>query len=139
MDCDETQWMQATLSVKDGGLGIRCANTLATSPFFSIWCQITLSSNQFYLHLTVYFHPVTSSAQTRSGFTIEHTCPGTILAEDSSGTFQRAWDAPVVRTVSKVVFTSMESRPWNLRLTEPDSKQPLQRTRGTSCMLRQSI
>ena len=30
VDYNETQWMQATLPVKDGGLGIRCANTLAT-------------------------------------------------------------------------------------------------------------
>ena len=33
VDYDVTQWMQATLPVKDGGLGIRCANTLATSAF----------------------------------------------------------------------------------------------------------
>ena len=34
-DFDETQWIQATLPMNDGGLGIRCANTLATSAFLS--------------------------------------------------------------------------------------------------------
>ena len=35
VDFDETQWIQATLPVNDGGLGIRCANTLATSAFLA--------------------------------------------------------------------------------------------------------
>ena len=33
VDLDETQWIQATLPVRNGGLGMRCANTLATSAF----------------------------------------------------------------------------------------------------------
>ena len=35
VDFDETQWIQATLPVNDGGLGIRCANTLATLVFLA--------------------------------------------------------------------------------------------------------
>ena len=35
VDFDETQWIQENLPVNDGGLGIRCANTLATSAFLA--------------------------------------------------------------------------------------------------------
>ena len=34
-DFHETQWIQATLPVNDGGNGIRCANMLATSAFLA--------------------------------------------------------------------------------------------------------
>ena len=35
VDFDETQWIQEILLVNDEGLGIQCANTLATSAFFA--------------------------------------------------------------------------------------------------------
>ena len=35
MDLDDISWLQASLPVRDGGLGVRCASTLALSAFLA--------------------------------------------------------------------------------------------------------
>ena len=96
IDFDETQWIQATLPVNDGGLGIRCANTLATSAFLasaalmhSIQQSILPSS-----HNQVPYQDLVSIEAIWSSLSPVNTPDQPVQC------FQKAWDSPIVKKLS---------------------------------------
>ena len=112
VDYNETQWMQAILPVKDGGLGIRCANTLATSAFLAS----AVSTHALQQSIIPSSHSLLSYSDKFSVEAIWGSLSNMPAPEPSLQHIQRSWDAPIVRTLSEVVFTSAESEIDRARL-----------------------
>ena len=97
--------MQATLPVKDGGLGIRCANTLATSAFLAS----AVSTHAPQQSILPSSHSLLTYSDKLSVEAIWGSLSNMTAPEPSLQHIQRSWDAPIVRTLAEVVFTFAES------------------------------
>ena len=105
VDFDETQWTQSTLPVSDGGLGIWCANTLATSAFLA-FAASTHTLQQSILpssyNPVIYRDQVSVEATWRLLSSVD-------IPEPLVQRFQKAWDSPIVKKLSQTIYASMTS------------------------------
>ena len=100
VDYGDIQWLQATLPVRDGGLGIRRASQLAPSAFLaSAFGCSDLISAILPQRLSSSTDPLLAQAQQAwsSASTVSHT----LVSLSGS---QRAWDTPIIDECKRVLF-----------------------------------
>ena len=100
VDYGDIQWLQATLPVRDGGLGIRRASQLAPSAFLaSAFGCSDLISAILPQRLSLSTDPLLAQAQEAwsSASTVSHT----LVSLSGS---QRAWDTPIIDECKRVLF-----------------------------------
>ena len=107
---DETQWMQATLPISEGGLGIRRVNSLASSAYLAsaaitadlqtdLLCRCLVSPDSYLADLL----------DSRSD-----SLPSSL---DPLPTKQNIWDRPLVEKCKSIVWTKYDNPVHRARLT----------------------
>ena len=101
VDLNDDQWLQASLPVGDGGLGIRSAKMLAPSAFLASAAS-TLALQQSILpdSISSLEDPTVASAETRWS-----SLSGSVQPASEEQHIQKAWDKPVTGNHQALVFS----------------------------------
>ena len=107
----DTQWLQASLPVKDGGLGVRRVALLASSAFLASAAS-TLALQDFIL-LRCGFCPDAAQSTACDLWVSSHNlpCPSPSLASK-----QKAWEAPIIAADKAAVLGSAQDNHDRARL-----------------------
>ena len=111
VDFNETQWIQATLLVNDGGLGIRCATTLATSVFLAS----AASTHSLQQSILPSSHNQMQSQDLVSIEAIWSSLSSANTPDQQVQRFQKAWDSSMVK-----IYLKPSTRLQHQMLTELD-------------------
>ena len=105
VDLDETQWILATLPVRNGGLGMRFANTLATSTFLAS----AVSTSPLQQALLATSHTLLTYTDRIRVDTAWNSLSNAPAPEPALLNIQKAWDAPIMSNLLELVFASAAS------------------------------
>lgn len=136
LDLSDPQWLQASLPVKDGGLGVRRVTSLAPSAF------LASAAGTETLQLQLLRHSLAATTTDRAVDTVknmwssDHTCP---RPEGVTAHKQSAWDKPVVtaeRQELMMTLTSTVDQARMLAVSSPHSGDWLHALPLSGCGLR---
>jgi hypothetical protein len=99
---DDNQWVQATLPVRNGGLGIRRAHQIAPSAYLA---SASGAAALCSVLLPVRFHAFADSNFSHA-LTAWKDMGGTALPADSLNTSQRAWDQAIVARATEQLLVA---------------------------------
>jgi Reverse transcriptase (RNA-dependent DNA polymerase) len=137
IDLSDIQWLQASLPVRNGGLGIRRVSSLAPSAFLASAAGTRHLQDQLLLQCQA---PVdTAATQVLAHWTAKHNSLGITCPVGDAATKQRAWDNPCVNADANTVMLSRSDRRHQARLlavSAPHSGDWLHALPITSCGLR---